>query len=521
MRAFLLALLAAGVCAGDAAVVLPAPDRLELYLDGVRFAHSLAVPAGRSRVVLPPGVGTLVQIDGADAWVVENRIDSAEALAMPPLLVELATTRAALERADGILAGQEEAADRVADELALRLGERGVVPGDETTAWQSALDGMLALRATVATGRLAQLAAWRELRDRAAVEAAPGVTYAAALGLDAGAPASDLGDPAANARRSWSIAVERAALSRTLVIERAKAGKVVVVAEREDVRWEPRARLIVAKGAATLVRQAAVQVPAGLVLPALPARLVGGTRAQPLAGAALVPRVVVAGDAPVAERRSVTTTSRAAGWATSSSTGAAREQSWEVPALLLAAPAQAAAEVMAEVQKGAVELTGDEWVLAPDLAPVLVRRLSLRLDAQPLAAGTLELVVDGTVLGHRNLPATAPGSLIHLSAGEDQRVFLAETRRWEDDPNRPVNRKREGGDFRLRNLSADAVSFACYLSRPVSAAKGVSITTDAVTTIGWKQAQPGILRWALTLKPGEELILRNGWVIEAEGRIRL
>lgn len=521
MRPFVLALFAAGLCAGEAVVALPSPDRIELYLDGARLGHSVAVPAGRCRVPLPPAVGTLVQVDGADAWVVENRIDSGEAPAMPPQLVELAAAKAALERTEGIIAGQEAAAERIAGELALRLGERGVAPGDETAAWQSALDGMLALRASIIDGRLAQQAAWRDLRDRAAAEAAPGITYAAALGLDAGQPANDLGDPAANAARAWSIAVERAALSRTLVVERAKAGTVSVVTEREDVRWAPRARLVVAKGSATLVRQAAVQVPAGLVLPALPARLVGGTRAQPLAGAALVPRVVVAGDAPVAERRSVTTTSRAAGWAGGAAAAAAREQSWAVQALALAAPGQAAAEVMAEVQKGAVELTADEWVLAPDLAPVLVRRLSLRLDAQPLAAGMLELVVDGTVLGRRNLPATAPGSLIHLAAGEDQRVFLAESKRWDEDPNRPVNRKREGSDFRLRNLSGEAVSFACYLTRPVSAAKGVTIATDPATTPGSQQAQPGILRWSLSLKPGEELILRNGWVIEAEGRIRL
>ena len=152
---------------------------------------------------------------------------------------------------------------------------------------------------------------------------------------------------------------------------------------------------------------------------------------------------------------------------------------------------------------------------------MLVRRLSVRLDAQPLAAGTLELVVDGTVLGRRNLPATPSGALIHLAAGEDQRVFLAETKRWDEDPNRPVNRKREGGDYRLRNLSADKVSFACYLARPVSAAKGVTITTDPATTAGWKPAQPGILRWELTLKPGEELTVHNGWTVEAEGRIRL
>jgi hypothetical protein len=152
---------------------------------------------------------------------------------------------------------------------------------------------------------------------------------------------------------------------------------------------------------------------------------------------------------------------------------------------------------------------------------VPVRRLSVRLDARPLAAGLLELVVDGGVLGRRELPSTPAGSVLALAAGEDQRVFLAETRRWEEDPNRPVNRKREGGDYRLRNLSADSVRFACYLTRPVSAAKGVTVSVDPATTAGWKEAQPGILRWELTLKPGAEFELRSGWVIEAEGRIKL
>jgi hypothetical protein len=160
-----------------------------------------------------------------------------------------------------------------------------------------------------------------------------------------------------------------------------------------------------------------------------------------------------------------------------------------VAALTLAASGQRAVEVMAELQKGPVELAADEWVFAP------------------------ELVVDGTVLGRRSLAATASGALIHLAAGEDQRVFLAEARRWNEDPNRPVNRKREGGDYRLRNLSAEAVSFACYLTQPISAAKGVTVTTDPATTAGWKSAQPGILHWELTL--------HHGWIAEAEGKIRL
>jgi hypothetical protein len=409
----------------------------------------------------------------------------------------------------------------MAAELALRLGQRAVTPGDESGSWQASLDGLIALRSGLAERRLALAAAWRELRDHASAKVATGLTLAEILGLDQEPRSIDFSDTAAGAQRAWRSALERSAIARTLVVERAQAGTVTVVTERTDVRWSPRSRLIAGKGAATLVRQAAVLVPAGLILPTAPARMVGGTRAQPLAGAGLTPRVVTAGNAPVADRRSVTTTTRAAGWAEGSGTAAAREQTWELPALTLAAPGELPAEVMAELQKGPVELVTDEWVMAPDLAPVLVRRLSVRLDTQPLAAGTLELVVDGAVLGRRELPATAPGSVIHLAAGEDQRIFLAETRRWDEDPNRPVNRKREGNDFRLRNLSGEAVRFICYLTRPVSAAKGVTVTMDGATTAGWKEPQPGILRWELALKPGEELKLSRGWVIEAEGKIKL
>lgn len=519
--AVLLFALGAGVAAEPARMALTAPGRLELYLDGVRIEHVVRLAAGRTLIPLPAIAGDLVQVDGADAWVVENRIDSSETPAMPAVLVELATTLADLDREERQVGIQEETVTRITAELGQRIGQRAVHHSGETVAWQEALDGAVALRTQIDDRRLKLRAAWRALRERAKVEAASGLTYATILGFDLDEHGGDFTDPLAGAQRAWRIAMTTSALTRTLVIERAEAGPVTVITERTDVHWTPRARLLVGKGAATLVRQAVVQVPAGLVLAAVPARLVGGTRTQPLTGSALVPRMVTAGSAPVAERRSVTTTTRAAGWADGGGAVAAREQTWELPALALVAPPEREAEVMAELQKGAVELTADEWVLAPDLAPLLVRRLSIKLDAQPLAAGMLELVVDGGVLGRRDMPSTAAGTIIQLAAGEDQRVFLAETKRWEDDANRPVNRKREGGDYRVRNLSSDTVRFACYLTRPVSAAKGVIVTVDPSTTAGWKEAQPGILRWELSLKPGAELDLKSGWVIEAEGRIKL
>jgi hypothetical protein len=519
MRTVLPILLATALGAAD--IVLPVPSRLELYLDGARLTHAVPVPAGRSRIPLPLPAGSLIQVDGGDAWTLENRIDGGAPPAMPPLLAELAAAKAELARMEAVLTGEEETAGRLAGELGLRLGQRGVDPGDGLATWQPAMDGLIALQSGVSGRRVRLSAAWRVLGERAAAEVAPGISYASVLGLVGDNGEADDVDPLQAVERAWSTAIERSALSRTLVVERSKPGTVIVVTERNDMRWEPHARLLAGKGRAALVRQAVVQVPAGLVLPAMPARLVGGARIQPLAGAKLERRTVTADAAPTAERRSVTTTTRAAGWAAGSASEAARDQTWELASLTLSAPTGRGCEVTAELRKDQLELTADEWVLVPDQSPVLVRRLSVRLDSQPLAAGPLELVVDGGVLGRRDMPATAPGSLIHLAAGEDQRIFLAGSTRWSEDPNRPINRKREGVEHRLRNLSGDAVEFACYLTRPVSAAKGVTIGVDPATTAGWQEVQPGILRWRLRLKAGEEMLLTHGWLIEAEGKIRL
>jgi hypothetical protein len=522
LRRVILVLTAVGtVVAGDAATVALTPSRLELYRDGARFVHQVQVPAGQSRVALTADEGELVQVDGADGWLVEHRIDQVAQPAMPPVMLELATVLAEQQHEERLIEGQEEAVGRLALELEQRIGQRAIQQSGETETWQEALDGLVRLRTEVMLRRLKFVMARRALRERAEQEVLPGLTVADVLGLDTSEPGADLTDPASGAERAWRAATASTTRTRTLLLDRAVAGPVTIVTERSDVTWAPRARLLITKREARLVRQASVRVPAGMKLVALPARLISGTRTQPLAGAALQPRLVLADSAPTAERRSITTTKRAAGWADGGTAQAAREQTWELPALTLSAAGDQPAEVVAELQSGAVELTADEWVLAPELSPVLVRRISVRLDARTLAAGTLELVVDGAVLGRRDLPETGAGAILPLAAGEDQRVFLAGTRAWEDDPNRPVNRKREGSDYRLRNLSGDTVRFACYLTRPTSAAKGVTVTVDPSTTAGWKETAPGILRWELTLKPGEELPVVCGWVVEAEGKIRL
>ena len=140
-QGLLLLALGAAIAADPLRVALSAPGRLELYLDGVRFEHVVRLAAGRTHIPLPTSAGDLVQVDGADAWVIENRIDSVEPPAMPALLVELATTLSDLGREDQLIADQEEVVVRLTAELRQRIGQRAVRNGAETDAWQEALDG--------------------------------------------------------------------------------------------------------------------------------------------------------------------------------------------------------------------------------------------------------------------------------------------------------------------------------------------------------------------------------------------
>ncbi len=504
-----------------AALTLPAPRSIELYLDGARLLQSVDVPAGRSRISLPPSAGTLIGVQGADTWVEEQRIESVDAPPAPPELMALTTLLASLLQRQELVDQDQDTCQRLAGELTARLNQRGLGQKWEIEAWQAALDGLLTMQGALNTQTLALAQERKAFQERSEHEALPGLTFAQVLGEDTLLGKNDLTDPADVARRLWEAATTRSSHARVLMVSRAQAGPVTVVSERVDLSWVPQSRLLVSRGRATFVRQAAIHVPAGMSLPAVAARMVGGPRAQTLAGARVLPRWVAAGNAPVADRRTVTVTEHAADWDQPAEPVASREQTWDLAALTLRAPAEHDAEAIAELQKNAVPVLADEWVLAPDIAPVLVRRLSVRMDAHPLVAGMLELVVDGTVLGREQLAATAPGSLLQLAGGEDQRVFVAETKPWEEDPNRPANHKRSGSTYRVRNLSHDPVRFTCYLTRPVSAAKEVTVAVDPATQPGWTEAQAGMLRWELTLPPGQELNLKLGWAIDAAGKIRL
>ncbi|MBA3686845.1 MAG: hypothetical protein H0W72_16615, partial [Planctomycetes bacterium] len=112
----ILSCAAVGAHAADPAPALGVPLRLELFLDGARLFHEVAVTAGRSRIDLPADAGEVVQVDGADGWLIESRIDSATPPPEPQLLRELVEASAALDRRGAVVAAEEDAAARIGAE---------------------------------------------------------------------------------------------------------------------------------------------------------------------------------------------------------------------------------------------------------------------------------------------------------------------------------------------------------------------------------------------------------------------
>jgi len=506
--------------AGD--VTLGQPQRLDLYQDGGRLLHRIDLPAGATRFALPMDLGTVVQVDGADAWHEEQRRDSVAVMPLPAALAPLLDEANRLTARHEALAERDAIATRLGEDIRTRLPLRALDAAPDAATWQASIDALATLRREMADERLALDEAFRDLCERADATRVGDLALGQVLALDTLASTTRPRTLAQLTRR-WQGLTEGVADTRALVLERRVAGPVSVLIERRDLGWQPQARLLVAGGKATLVRQARITAPDTLRLPAIAARLIAGGRSQPLTGIAVQPRRVEPGSAQVADRRSVQITRRPADWQEQDADepladAGERVQSWPLAGFTLdGTPGMQ----VVELQSGPIELVADEWLLAPELRPVLARRLSVRLDARPLLAGPLDLVVDGSVLGRQSIGTIAQASVLTLSGGEDQRIFVTARKSWDEDPNRPPNRKREGEQFTLRNLGDAALRFTCYLTVPVSAAAELTRTVDPQTTAGWAETHPGILRWTIELKAGEERVLERGWIVEAAGQVRL
>ena len=558
----LLALVVAAAAADPTALAQPPTPRLLVFRDGALMEWQMELPPGSHRLDLPDRPRGRVQVDGA-AWRVEDT-DESVAPPQPAALAELCRERnrwAAESNRRTDRATAHAAAER---RLRARLPALADQPAPATTTWQQALDALLEESAalTTETARLAALKA--DLADRATQAVGIQTRATAILALDQPETVPVLTLPAMAA--VWAEQARTTVHRRRVVLATAATSPVTVRLHLTQVRWEPAAVLTLAGDKLSLVRQARLTKPADLDLGTLPVRVATAVLTPPLEGPQERPVRGSLRELNAGEGKQVAIGSTSGHWA----------QARELPALAeTPSPTPAAAQDQVqgrsnisskELRETAVELDevspppsaptpaglaetwdlgpvalpkgesqtvcdrpatqpariADEWALIPAAGPVLIRRLGVKLDDQPLQPGLLTLVVDGLPAGSTTLEAKPAGSVLWLRAGEDPTLFAGEAEPWDLKEEKPTTSHQVSGTtLPIHNLGTAPRQVTIYRTWPLSRSAEITVGLHPKTTPGQQIVEPGVLRWTLTIPAGEAAKLDLGWLVEANGNLNL
>ena len=167
------------------------------------------------------------------------------------------------------------------------------------------------------------------------------------------------------------------------------------------------------------------------------------------------------------------------------------------------------------VDRTPLTVLADEWALFPEDSTVALRRVSVRLGAQPLLPGTLEVIADDSPR-RTTAPAIPGGGVLTVCAAVDETVLVSSTATWNVDPATNTDRhRRTGSDTWLLNSGSEPRTLVVYRTMPVSTSDELTITRDADTTPNATIVAPGLLRWTVTLPSGVPQRVGLGWVMEA------
>ena len=531
-------------CLSAADLPLGEPLRLDVHADGALLTWQVDVPSGEYRIELPYALTAEVKVSGATWSVSQETLPGA---ANPPIaaLPALVAERNALCIQLSATAGRRAALERETVRLRTLLAAAVARGSTDGKSWQASLDATLA-----ECTALDRLDAEQALARTALLTKAESLIGTNAW-LTCMADTQPLG--VGEATRVLAVAVIPPHFRRVLHVSSGAPATVLVTAVLHDVRWMPAAQLLVANGTARLVRQARLQKPASVALAALPVTVTSQPLIPVLDGPEPRPVRIVSDAVGLDSRRRVEQTVSSGDWGqhaapTESSNAKAATiegaAEWkavaDAPVALLASPIDVEPgravrwdlgtvvlpvdEVTVVVDRPSVPLlvASDEWAVAPAISPVALRRFGVRVDEQPLLAGPLTLVLDGTVVATQMMPMHPPGAVLTLRAGEDAAIFAEPAVAWTiAATEQSEKRRREGHTVALRNLGEQARTVALYQTMPVSRSVELIVQPAEATTAGSTLVQPGLLRWEVTLAPGERREIALGWTLSTSGGLKL
>ena len=154
-------------------------------------------------------------------------------------------------------------------------------------------------------------------------------------------------------------------------------------------------------------------------------------------------------------------------------------------------------------------------VAAPRLSPAAFLEATVLYGGEiPLLPGPAQLFRDGDLAGDVQLEATAPGEHFTLGFGPDERIKVSRKRRAQREGTTGLfsgkNRRSYDWDIKISNFHEGARDIEVREQLPRSRQEGIKVSALELVPkpLDEDPSKPGLQRWDLNLKKGEERILR-------------
>ncbi|MGD1993252.1 MAG: mucoidy inhibitor MuiA family protein [Anaerolineae bacterium] len=172
-----------------------------------------------------------------------------------------------------------------------------------------------------------------------------------------------------------------------------------------------------------------------------------------------------------------------------------------------------------KVQVAMVDLPPEiDYVSAPKLVEAAYRRAKVTNDSEyTFLSGVANLFDGDEFIGATELELTAPQGEFELYLGTDDRVRVGRELKRRDVDKRLIGNQRRyqyGYQIEVENQLAEAIEITLHDQIPVSRHEDIKIRLESTQPKPDEETELGLLRWELTLPPGEKKTVRFDFLVE-------
>lgn len=159
-----------------------------------------------------------------------------------------------------------------------------------------------------------------------------------------------------------------------------------------------------------------------------------------------------------------------------------------------------------------------DYVAAPKLVEAAYRRAKITNDSDyTLLPGRASLFDGDEFIGTTELELTAPQGELELTLGVDDRIKVERELKRRDVDKRLLGNQRRyqlGYEIEVENQRAETVEITLHDQIPVSRHENIKVRLESTEPKPAEETKLGLLRWELSLPPGEKRTVRFDFLVE-------